>query len=76
MFKENATEKLIEYIQTLPLNEQRIIAESIAKKHSATKKKSDKTAKKKIEDFTAYTKKFIGRLPKDYKFNREEANER
>jgi hypothetical protein len=76
MFKDNATEKLIEYIQTLPLNEQKVIAESIAKTKSTIKPLTKKTTQKKIEAFTAYTKKFTGRLPKNYKFNREEANER
>ena len=44
MFKENATQKLIEYIQTLPKEERKIIAENILepkkeKKASGKKKK-------------------------------------
>jgi hypothetical protein len=72
MFKEKATDKLIEYIQSLPLSEQKIIAEKITKKNVLLKNASAKN----IQGFIAYTKKFRGRLPKNYKFDREEANER
>ena len=71
MFKEHATEKLIEYIQALPDKEQKIIARKI----SAGKKSREDTQKKML-DFITYSKKLPARLPKDYKFDREEANER
>ena len=40
MFKEESTEKLIEYIQTLPGEQQRLIAERIAKTGELAKKKN------------------------------------
>jgi len=68
MYKETAIEKLIDYIQTLPINEQKIIAQKIG-----TASKPTKSA---IQEFVNYTKALPVRLPKGYKFDREEANER
>lgn len=72
MFKETATEKLIEYILALPSDERKVIAREIqSKKVSPTK-----NTRKRMKAFIEYTKAFTGRLPKNYRFNREEANER
>lgn len=72
MFKESATDKLIEYILSLPQDEQNVIAKKI--KDSAGS--SSKEFKKRLKHFVAFTDKATGRLPKNYKFNRDEANER
>jgi hypothetical protein len=45
MFKEKATQKLIEYIQTLPKEDRQLIAEQIVA--PKTKKKADKKDKSK-----------------------------
>jgi hypothetical protein len=76
MFKETAVEKLIEYIRALPEAEQKIIARKISTGKKAAKGNSSKKPKKKLMEFIAYTKKLPTRLPKNYKFDREEANER
>jgi hypothetical protein len=72
MFKETATEKLIEYILALPKDEQRTIARKIKKVKAA----SPKSGQKGMKAFLEYAKTLPTRLPKNYKFNREEANER
>jgi hypothetical protein len=76
MYKETAVDKLIEYIRALPAGEQKIIAQKISNTKKPEKKSAAKTAKKKIEDFIAYTRKLPTRITTDYKFDREEANER
>lgn len=76
MFKETTTEKLIEYIQSLPAKEQRVIVRKIIVKKKDTKVTSAEKSQKKAQQFFEYTKQFSGRLPKGYKFDREEANER
>jgi hypothetical protein len=76
MFKETAVEKLIEYIQALPEDDQRIIAQKISSRKKSGKSVSRKKPTKKMLDFLAYTQKLPARLPKNYKFDREEANER
>jgi len=76
MFKETAVEKLIEYIRALPADEQKIIAKKIGAKEKKTKTTTGKKPKKKLLEFIAYTKTLPTRLPKNYKFDREEANER
>jgi hypothetical protein len=48
MFKETATEKLIEYIQALPNSEQKLIAERISKNKTVIKKKSTTGKKPKL----------------------------
>ena len=68
MYKETAIEKLIDYIQALPANEQKIIAQKIG-----TASKPTQSA---MQEFVNYTRTLPVRLPKGYKFNREEANER
>lgn len=79
MFKENSANKLIEYIQTLPATEQKLIAERISRgKNKANKKVSSVTRQKKtgVREMGAFLDSLGHRLPKNYKFNREEANER
>jgi hypothetical protein len=79
MLKEDSANKLIEYIQTLPAKEQRLIAERISgTKSSSGKKKSTSTERKTapIKEMSAFLDSLGHRLPKNYKFNREEANER
>ena len=79
MLKEDSANKLIEYIQTLPVKEQKLIAERISgTKSSVGKKKSALTDRKKtpIKEMSAFLDSLGHRLPKNYKFNREEANER
>ena len=68
MYKETAIEKLIDYIQALPESEQKIIAQKIGT--------TSKPTKSKIQEFAKYTQSLPARLPKGYKFDREEANER
>jgi hypothetical protein len=43
MFKEQSTEKLIQYIQTLPSEEQRLIAKRISEPEKSTGKKKAKS---------------------------------
>jgi hypothetical protein len=77
MLKEDSANKLIEYIQTLSPKEQRLIAERISgNKSSAGKKKSTSSDRKKtsIKEMSAFLDSLGHRLPKNYKFNREEAN--
>jgi hypothetical protein len=75
------TDTLIQIIESLPDNEKRTIAEKITEKPS-TKPIRRKAASKRKDSFTAMSdfldalKPSQGRLPKNYKFNREEANER
>ena len=68
MYKETAIEKLIDYIQALPVDEQKIIAQKIGT--------ASKPTQSKIQEFVNYTKTLPARLPKGYKFDREDANER
>ena len=76
MFKETGVNKLVEYIQILPQNEQKLIAQKIGVKKSKRKIVPAKKAKNNMQEFIAYTEKLPARLPKNYKFNRDEANER
>jgi hypothetical protein len=76
MFKETAIDKLIEYIRTLPEGDQLVIARKIMLPQSDTTKTAKNKSKGKIKDFVSYTKKLPARLPKNYKFDREQANER
>ena len=76
MFKETAVDKLIEYIQALPKNEQMIIAKKIGVRKKSERGISLKKTQKKILEYVTYSQKLPTRLPKDYKFDREEANER
>jgi len=76
MFKETAVDKLIEYIQALPKNEQMIIAKKIGVRKKSERGISIKKTQKKILEYVTYSQKLPTRLPKDYKFDREEANER
>ena len=79
MFKESSTEKLIEYIQALPVKEQNLIARSIPKAKSTSKRKKTVTVRRKkcgLKEMGAFLDSLGNRLPKNYKFNREKANER
>jgi len=76
MFKETPVEKLIAYIRSLPDDEQRFIAKEISAPKKAVKSKAAKKTNKKMQAFIEYTKNLPARLPKNYKFDREEANER
>ena len=76
MFKETAVEKLIDYIRTLPEAEQKMIAQKIKTVKKKAKNSPPKSPGKKVLEFIAYTKKLPTRLPKGFKFDREEANER
>ena len=79
MLKEDSANKLIEYIQTLPAKEQRLIAERISDTQNiVSKKKTTLTVRKKtkMKEMSAFLDSLGNRLPKNYKFNREEANER
>ena len=62
MYKETAIEKLIDYIQALPANEQKIIAQKIGV--------ASKPTQSAIQEFVNYTRTLPVRLPKGYKFNR------
>ncbi len=76
MFKETGVQKLIEYIRTLPADEQKIIAQKISTGEKKARNTNGKKPKKKMLEFIAYTQKLPTRLPRNYKFDREEANER
>ena len=77
MFKERSTEKLIEYIQTLPTDERNLIAKTIVKQ-KAKKAKPDtrKLKEKKYKAMEIFLKKHRGNLSGNFKFNRDEANAR
>lgn len=68
-------EKLIAYLQTLPRKQQKQIADAISQKASSSKKPL-KAKNKKMQAFADFIEKLPSRLPKNYKFDREEANER
>ena len=74
MFKERSTEKLIEYIQTLPTEERNLIAKTIVKQ-KAKKAKPDtrKLKEKKYKAMEIFLKKHRGNLSGNFKFNRDEA---
>ena len=79
MFKESSANKLIEYIQTLPAKEQKLIVEHISgKKTTPRKTKGLISGRKKggIKQMGVFLDGLGHKLPKNYKFNREEANER
>ncbi len=48
MFKEKATQKLIEYIQTFPIQERQMIAERILEPKAKKKPAKKETAKRKV----------------------------
>jgi hypothetical protein len=76
MFKEHSANKLIEYIQTLPFEEQKLIAEHIADaKNGTRKKKANVSGPKKggLKEMGAFLDSLGNKLPANYKFNREEA---
>lgn len=83
MFKESRTEKIVQEILSLPLNERKIIVARVSKE----KKKVTITRSAKTGKFVQYSHSGFDKmrkhldglktcLPKNYKFNREEANER
>ena len=79
MLKENdkLTDALIQIIQSLPEAKREKIARNITgKSKKKIKSRSKSTSTKKNKDFVAYLESLGSRLPKDYKFDREEANER
>ena len=72
-------EKIIELIQTLPENEQKLIVNKLLPSPSKDQKKTSKdntSYQKKIERFQKYVEKHRFELPKGYKFDREEANQK
>lgn len=80
MLKESdkLTDALIQIIQSLPETKREKIARKIVVR-TTRKKKISKAAtgqKKKMHDFISHMERYTGRLPKGYKFDREEANER
>jgi hypothetical protein len=76
MFKESPVEKLIDYIKTLPDAERQLIAKEITIRKRPAKSKPVKKSHKKMQAFAEYIETLPSRLPKNYKFDREEANER
>lgn len=76
MFRETSVEKLIEYIRTLPAGEQKAIAQKMHSSKKAGKATKERPSRKKVQDFISYTSKLPVRITADYKFDREEANER
>jgi len=84
MFREpsTTTEVIIEIIRSLPEKEQAVIVKSITEKKKPAKKaakegKAKKTAlNPEYEQMEKFLKRYRGRLPKGYKFDREEANAR
>ena len=77
MLKENAkvTDVIIQLISTMPDKEKEKIARSISKPKTRKTRKR-KIQSRKIEALISDMKKTRGRLPNNYKFDREEANER
>ena len=83
MFKESRTEKIVEEILSLPLSERKTIVARIAKDKKKSvvvrNSKTDKVVQRPSSEFDKMRKHLDGlksKLPKNYKFNREEANER
>ncbi len=80
MLKENdkLTETLIQIIQSLPETKREKIARNITGKRQVKSKPKRKirAKKEKFKEFGDYLDSLGSRLPKDYKFDREEANER
>ncbi|MDZ4844312.1 MAG: hypothetical protein SH857_02055 [Chitinophagales bacterium] len=80
MLKESdkLTDTLIQIIQSLPETKKEKIARNIfgRKKHKSKINKAASGQKKKMQDFISHMEPYTGRLPKGYKFDREEANER
>jgi hypothetical protein len=81
MFKENSntTDAIIELIKTLPEKEQIKISDSLADGKKAPKsimELSNKEYAKRLKSMNDFVKKNRFTLPKDFKFDREEAHER
>jgi hypothetical protein len=76
--EDKLTEALIQIIQSLPETKREKIARNIAGKSKLKLKPKRKirAAKGKKQEFGAYLDSLGSRLPKNYKFNRDEANER
>ncbi len=71
-------EKIIELIQTLSREEQKLIVNELSASGKKQEKslKPEKEIKKKIDKFQKYVSNHRFDLPKGYKFDREEANTR
>jgi hypothetical protein len=79
MLRENpiTAETIIELIRNLPTTEQVKVKASLLKEKSQTQLKDDaKEYAKRLKKFNAFVRKNRFDLPKDFKFNREEAHER
>ncbi len=78
MFREpSTTDVIIEIIRSLPEKERVVIAESIKEKKGVKKNSAKQTDKKaKYVPMDELLQKYKGKLPKGYKFDREEAYSR
>jgi len=81
MFREPkpTAESILELIRTLPKEEQKAIAKTLTEEKKGKTKKSRLTKAEriaKIKRFEKYVSKHRVKLPKNYKFDREEANRR
>lgn len=75
--EDKLTDALIQFIQALPETKREKIARKITPKKKGKASAKKKTSKKtKVEKLVEHFGTLGNRLPKDYKFNREEANER
>jgi len=77
MLKESnhLTEAIIQLIQSLPETQRKKIVKTVSGKRR-TAKRANKSYREKAESLIADMKKTRGRLPADYRFDREEANAR
>ncbi|MDZ4845533.1 MAG: hypothetical protein SH857_08290 [Chitinophagales bacterium] len=75
---DKLTDTLIQIIQSLSETKRKKIARNITGKSKLKSKAKRKIRDKKdkFKQFSDYLDSLGSRLPKDYKFNREEANER
>lgn len=75
---DKLTEALIQIIQALPETKREKIAKNISSKSKLKlkPKRKPRSKKDKMKEFGDYLDSLGSRLPKNYKFDREEANER
>lgn len=78
MLKESneITEAIIQLIQSLPQTQQKEIVKTISKRRKIKAEGTVKSYREKAEELIADMKKTRGRLPANYRFDREEANAR
>jgi len=74
--KDNIEDALIHLLQSLPDSQQERILKTVGRKKKTGGGRKVKSYRAKANELIAAMKKTRGRLPENYKFDREEANER